>query len=120
MHIHAGTLARYDYQQDHLLQQVEIHAVRLGPVVLVTNPFELFLNYGNQIKARSLARQTFVVQLACDSGGYLPTAKAEQGSHYSAYVSSGKTGHEGGALLVRKTIDIIQKLWDVQSPEPAL
>jgi len=40
---------------------------------LATNPFELFLDYGMRIKARSKALQTFVVQLACDSSGYLPT-----------------------------------------------
>ena len=50
------------------------------------------------------------LQLACGSDGYLPTEKAEKGSHYSAYVSSGVTGHEGGELLVRKTIEEINKI----------
>ena len=35
--------------------------------------------------------------------------KAEKGGHYSAYVSSGYTGHEGGDLLVRETLDRINK-----------
>ena len=40
-----------------------------------------------------------------------PTEKAEKGSHYSAYVSSGVTGHVGGDLLVRKTVSEINKMF---------
>ena len=47
---------------------------------------KVFLDYGNQIKERSRAVQTFLVQLACGAEGYLPTEKAEKGGHYSAFV----------------------------------
>jgi hypothetical protein len=80
-------------------------------VAFATNPFELFLDYGNKIKARSPAEQTFLVQLANGSDGYLPTAKAERGGHYSAFVSSGNVGHAGGEQLVRQTLNDIKKLF---------
>ena len=86
--------------------------IRLGNIVIVTSPFELFLDYGNRMKARSKAEQTFVVQLCCGSAGYLPTEKAEKGGHYSAYVSSGSVGHEGGDILVRNSIEKINSLWE--------
>ena len=60
---------------------------------------------------RSLAKQTFLVQLSCGSYGYLPTEKAERGSHYSAYITSGSVGHEGGDILVRKSVDEIGDMW---------
>ena len=110
MHIYAGTIARYNLQQKRDLVEIEVHVMRLGNLAFATNPYELFINYGNQIRARSLARQTFLIQLCCGSFGYLPTEKAEKGSHYSAYVSSGTAGHEGGDLLVRKTTETINKL----------
>ena len=72
----------------------------------------MFLNYANKIRARSKAEQTFLIQLSCGSFGYLPTKKAEEGSHYSAYVSSGTSGHEGGDLLVRKTLETINTLME--------
>lgn len=111
MHVCAGTIARYHQQQQQDVQPVELHVIRLGKIVFATNPFELFLDYGNQIKARSAAEQTFLIQLSCGAYGYLPTEKAEQGGHYSAYVSSGITGHEGGDLLVRKTLQSIRSLF---------
>jgi len=112
MFVYAGTISRFQKQEEHNIYPVEVHIARLGNIAFATNPFELFLNYGNQIKARSKARQTFLVQLACGEAGYLPTERAEKGSHYSAYVSSGTTGHEGGDILVRKTLEEINKMFE--------
>lgn len=111
MHVHAGLIARYRDQQNKEVVPIEYHVIRLGDVAFVTNPYELFLDYGNVIKARSYAKQTFIVQLCCGSHGYLPTEKAEKAGHYSAYISSGDTGHEGGDLLVRESITNINKMW---------
>lgn len=111
LHIYAGSIARYEIQQKINTYFDEIHIIRFGDIAIATNPYELFLDYGNQIRARSRAKQTFLIQLACGANGYLPTKKAENGSHYSAYVSSGITGHEGGNLLVRTTLEHINKMF---------
>ena len=111
MHVYAGTIARYKAQELYDIYPVEVHIARLGNVAFATSSFELFLNYGNQIRARSKAQQTFLIQLACGANGYLPTERAERGGHYSAYISSGVTGHEGGDLLVRKTVEEINKMF---------
>lgn len=111
MHVYAGIIQRYELQKTVDVFPIEVHIVRFGDIAIATNPFELFLDYGNQIRARSKAKQTFLIQLACGSDGYLPTEKAEKGGHYSAYVSSGYAGHEGGELLVRETLDGINKMF---------
>ncbi len=111
MQIYGGTIDRYNLQQTIDLFTIEVHVMKIGDVAFATNPFELFLNYGNQIRARSLAKQTFLSQLTCGSWGYLPTEKAEEGSHYSAFVSSGTAGHVGGEMLVRKTISEINEMF---------
>lgn len=112
LHVHAGTIIRYREQQFKEIHPIETHVIRFGDVAFSTNPFELFLDFGNRIKARSAAQQTFIVQLCCGSSGYLPTKKAEEGGHYSAYISSGKIGHEGGDLFTRETIKEINKMFD--------
>ena len=111
MHIYSGTVLRYEQQHTQNLVPIELHVARFGDFAFATNPFELFLDFGNQMRARSRAKQTILIQLSCGSLGYLPTEKAEKGSHYSAYVSSGNVGHEGGDLLVRKTLEEINKMW---------
>jgi hypothetical protein len=110
MHIHAGVVTRSNVQEKIDVVPIEVHVIRLGNIAFATNPYELFLNYGNQMRARSKASQTFLIQLSCGSYGYLPTENAEKGSHYSAYVSSGTSGHEGGDLLVRKTVSEINDM----------
>lgn len=112
LQIHIGNIARYELQQKIDIISEEIHFIRFGDIAIATNPFELFLDYGNKIRARSRAKQTFLVQLACGAEGYLPTEKAEKGSHYSAYISSGLVGHEGGNLLVRETLTHINKMFE--------
>lgn len=111
LYVYSGIVDRYAIQQSINSFKEEIHVIRFDDIAIATNPFELFLDYGNQIRARSKAKQTFLIQLACGCGGYLPTEIAEKGSHYSAYVSSGTTSHVGGELLVRNTLDTINKMF---------
>lgn len=89
---------------------VEIHFLRLGDVALATNPFELFLDYGVQMKARSKAVLTLLVQLCGQSTGYLPTAKAVKGGHYSA--DKFIVGPQGGKVLVDETVRRINAMWE--------
>lgn len=112
LHVQTGLVGRYRQQQNQETVPTEVHILRLGDVAFATNPFELFLDYGNRIKARSRAKQTFITQLCCGGLGYLPTEKAEKGGHYSAYISSGNVGHEGGDQLVRKSVQEINKLFE--------
>ena len=111
LQIHLGILRRMELQEKADILETEVHLIRLGNIAIATNPFELFLDYGNQIKARSFAEQTFLVQLANGAEGYLPTEKAEKGGHYSAFISSGKVGHVGGEMLVRQTLKGINEMF---------
>ncbi len=111
LQVHLGILHRIELQEEVNTFPIEMHVIRLGNIAIATNPFELFLDYGNQIKARSVAEQTFLIQLANGYEGYLPTEKAEKGGHYSAFISSGGAGHEGGDILVRRTLEEIKKLF---------
>ena len=112
MYVYAGNIRRFRLQQTTETFTIESHVIRFGDVAFSTNPFELFLDYGNRIKARSYAEQTFIVQLCCGAGGYLPTAKAEAAGHYSAYITSGNVGHEGGDLFVRETLKEINEMFE--------
>ncbi len=107
-----GIIRRFDLQERVETLDTEVHVIRMGSVVFATDPFELFLDYANQIKARQLCEQSFLVQLCCGSEGYLPTAKAEAHGHYSAFIPSGFTGHAGGDQLVRETLKDINQLFE--------
>ena len=105
-----GIVDRYGRQQENPYYSMEMHTLRLGDVAVSTNPFELYTEFGVRIRARSKAIQTFVVQLACGSGGYLPTVEAIQGGSYSTEVFSNLVGPEGGNSLVDQTVEAINAL----------
>jgi len=90
---------------------VEIHVLRVGDAAVATNPFELFLDYGLQIKAQSPAAQTFVVQIA-GRGWYLPTERAVQAGGYGAMPAVSMVGPEGGRQLVEETLVLIGRLFE--------
>ncbi len=89
-----------------------VHVIRLGDVAIASNPFELFLDFGIRIKARSKAVLTFMVQLTDGHGSYVPTAKAEAGGGYSAILRSNRVGSEGGQILVNETVKRINSMWE--------
>ena len=109
-----GTMARYETQKTaEPRHAVEMHALRLGDVAIATNPFELFLDYGMRIQARSPAGQTMLVQLASpvDDSTYLPSERATKGGGYSAVPESSLVGLEGGQALVERTLTAINALF---------
>ena len=115
MNFYKLTIDRYEAQQKaDPLYPTEMHVLRLGDVAVATNPFELFLDYGVQIRARSPAPQTVLIQLASplDFGYYVPTPRALRGGGYSAIVEQSLVGPEGGQALVERTVAAIRKLWE--------
>ncbi len=103
-------IRRHEQQKKNPLWPMELHALRIGDIAMATNPFELFLDFGIRIKARSRALQTFLVQL---TGGtaYLPTERALAAGGYGAGVTS-FIGPEGARKLVEKTLEEINRMWD--------
>ena len=106
-----GVVRRYRLQQTKDFFETEIHALRVGDSAIVTNPFELFLEYGLRMRARCSAKQLLIVQLACDEGLYLPTERAIGGGSYSAIVASNLVGPEGGTLLVGHSVALVESLF---------
>lgn len=103
---------RFHNQTEKDTAATEIHVLRIGDVAIATNPFELFQDYGTQIKARSKALQTLVIELVGDAGRYLPTERAKQGGSYSAIVASNNVSPEGGQILVEETVKRINALFE--------
>lgn len=114
---HQRVVDLYERQQrgEALSLPMELHVIRLGDVAIATNEFELYTDYGIQIKARSPAVQTFVIQLT-GSAGYLPTQRAVNSGGYGAVIQSAPVGPEGGQVLVDRTVALIRQLWPEAKP----
>lgn len=109
---HRKVAERYERQQrgEIVPYRHDLHTLRIGDIAIATNDFELFLQFGIQMKAKSPALQTFLIQL-CGPGTYVPTPLAASGGGYSATVQSNDVGPEGGQLLTDQTVKALQTLW---------
>lgn len=75
-----NVLGRYEQSKTDPNYAAEVHILKLGDIAFATNPFEYYLDFGIQIKVKSPAVQTFIVQLA-GSGTYVPSPRAAAGGH---------------------------------------
>jgi hypothetical protein len=112
-----GIMKRWELQQKGDTTTIHSNILRLGDAVLCTNPFELFVEYGLRIRARSKARQVFIFQLTNGQGGYLPTGAALAGGSYSSKPASTLVGPEGGDILTETLIKEINRLVDEPFPK---
>jgi hypothetical protein len=80
-------------------------------IAICTNEFELYTDFGIQMKARSPAIQTFVIQLA-GPGTYLPSERAMKHGGYGAVIQSSQIGPDGGQVLVERTVEALKSMWE--------
>jgi len=111
MNWYRGVILRYEQQKTHPTLPAELHTLRLGDIVFATNPFEYYIDFGVQIKLRSPALQTFLVELA-GSGTYVPSPRSTKGGGYGSMPASNPIGPEGGQVLAEKIIELIRSLWE--------
>ena len=110
-----AVISRYEIQDQEPTVGFDMNVVRLGDIAVASNPFELYLYYGQNIKARSHAVQTFLVQLAAGAdhpAGYLPSPDGEKFGGYGGLIINGQAGSNGGFMLADITVKEINKLFD--------
>jgi len=91
----------------------EVQVMRIGDLAVASTPGEMFVQLGLEIKRRSAAAHTFVVELANGWVGYLldPGGFAEGG--YEASPGPWTKVSEGaGQMLVDKAVELIEDLWN--------
>lgn len=88
--------------------ETEVQVIAIGPVAFVGIPGELFVQLGLAIQQASPFPHTFIVELANDTIGYIPTRAAfEQGGYEP---TSARMAPGGGELIVAQATELLQKL----------
>lgn len=106
-----AVMERYEMQDANPVVEFNMNVVRIGDAAIANNPFELYLEFGQVIKARSRAAQTLLVQLSGSSFGYLPSPAAERLGGYGGLIINGHVGSDGGYMLADITVDCINQLF---------
>jgi neutral ceramidase len=89
-----------------------LHALRLGDLVILTNPCELYCQFGLDIKRRSPAPVTMVAQLTDGFSGYCPTVPALMGGGYSgSAIHWARLEPYAGYKIVEASARLAHELW---------
>lgn len=84
---------------------VEIQAMKVGDLALIAVAAEYFVEYGLQLREQSPTAHTFVVELANDSIGYVPTPKAFDEGGYEG--TSARFTRETGPLMAEAVLELL-------------
>lgn len=107
-----GTVHLQETYGDNPVDTLPVHAIRIGDVALVTQPCELYCQFGLDIKRRSPAPLTAVVGLADGYGGYCPTIAGVLGGGYSGQpISWTRLEPFAGYRIVEAAGPMLNRLW---------
>ena len=98
------------YENPQAEVKTRIYATVIGDIAFITNPFELFIEYGDRIRMALPECIVYDVELCYERLGYLPTERAAKGGSYSTFTFNGECPASAGDILVKESIDLVKSI----------
>ena len=101
--------------------EAEVQAVQVGPALFLTNPAELFVAYGLELKSGSRFPFTFPVELANGCVGYVPTEEAfgpHGGGYETRLTSYSNLEITAGRQMVAAGLELAAQMAPGAVPQP--
>lgn len=101
-----------EYVRQNSPEESRVNVIRIGDAVICTNPAELFVEFGLQIREASPARVTFISELTDGYVGYVPTELAfERGGYETWCAPSSKLHPDAGRQMAETAIELANRLF---------
>jgi hypothetical protein len=90
--------------------QATIQAFRIGDLGIASIPFEVFTETGLDIKARSPFKDTFTIELANGSNGYLPTPRQHDVGGYETWLGTNRVEREASEKITARALELLKSV----------
>lgn len=87
-----------------------MQAFRIGELGIAAIPFEVFTEIGLEIKARSPFKDTFTIELANGSNGYLPTPAQHELGGYETWLGTNRVEREASVKITAQILGLMEKV----------
>lgn len=87
-----------------------LQAFRIGELGIAAIPFEVFTETGLEIKAKSPFKNTFTIELANGSNGYLPTPPQHDLGGYETWLGTNRVEREASVKITATILDLLQQV----------
>ena len=91
-----------------------IQAIRIGEQVIVTFPFEVLVEIGLEIKAKSPFQHTMIIELANGSYGYLPTPRQHELGGYETWPGTCRVQKDASVILTKNLLEMMTELHEMK------
>lgn len=91
--------------------KVIVQAIRIGDLAICTLPFEVFTEIGLELKRRSPAADTIIVELANGGYGYLPTPGQHKFGGYETWLGTNKVQEDASVILIDNLLEMMGELF---------
>lgn len=93
-------------------EEVIVQAFRIGDQAIVSMPFEVLVEIGLEIKEKSPAPRTFLIELANGSYGYLPPPNQVELGGYETWLGTSRFEKHSSDVLVKELLEMLGELWE--------
>ncbi|MCP4855531.1 MAG: hypothetical protein GY903_13655, partial [Fuerstiella sp.] len=93
-------------------ENVIIQAFRIGDQAIVSMPFEVLVEIGLEIKEKSPAPRTFLIELANGSYGYLPPPNQVELGGYETWLGTSRFEMHSSDVLTKELLEMLGELWE--------
>ncbi len=87
-----------------------MQAFRIGDLGIAAIPFEVFTETGLEVKARSPFKDTFTIELANGSNGYLPTPAQHDLGGYETWLGTNRVEREASVKITEKILELLNRV----------
>jgi hypothetical protein len=98
------------YSEPDRTEDVIVQAIRLGDQAIVSMPFEVLVEIGLEIKAKSPFPHTFLVELANGAYGYLPPPHQHELGGYETWIGTSRFETDSSVVLTRNLLEMLDEL----------